>query len=401
MGQWVTKSTGDTLTAAEWNLSADEIENLETTGSVTPSSGSSDQQAKAVTNIAANADYYTDGGVTDAYVLSVISPNKAPTVLRVGQRIRWRTSNINTGASTVNVAGLGIKNIKKEDGSTDPSAGDISISVENEAVYDGTVFRLKSNVEIATVASEGIFRQNKYFGYGFVPRSGSNPDEDVTIDKPGVLICEDGSTYVTLTAIEVDLDIPTLFGGALGNDTTYYLFRYLKSDDTMQWHVEASLTPTIGDIKSALAYRIICPIDTDSSGDIYKFSSKELSGGGLKIKFATPINLEAGASTSASQTIVSTKVASGLEVDVMVSYVIANASSAFQTGRIYSPDGDDVSVSGISNLYTANTSSSQNDGSVCLEITTNTSSQIHRRENASNGVASTVLYYYKYYRNNF
>lgn len=144
MGSWVTKNTGDTWTATEQNLVSNEIENAETAGSETPSAGSTDQLGKAITNIASNADYYTDSGAANAYVLSSISPNKSPSSYRVGMEIRWRTSNANTGSSTVNVATLGIKNIKREDGSTNPFAGEISDKRINEAIYDGTNFRLKN-----------------------------------------------------------------------------------------------------------------------------------------------------------------------------------------------------------------------------------------------------------------
>jgi len=151
-----TKVNGDTISATEFNQLPDELENVVTAGSGTPAAGTVDQVSKAIVDIVANADFYTDSGAADAYVLTATAPNKSPQSYRTGMKVRFRTSNANTGASVINVATLGSKNIKKQDGSSDPDAGDISDARENILSYDGTVFRIITELNEATAILKGI-----------------------------------------------------------------------------------------------------------------------------------------------------------------------------------------------------------------------------------------------------
>lgn len=91
-------------------------------------------------------DFYTDSGAADAYVLSVIGSKSAPDAYFVGMRVRFIVGNTNTGASTVNVAGLGVKNIKARDTSSDPSAGDLTTGRIIDLTYDGTNFVVSAGV---------------------------------------------------------------------------------------------------------------------------------------------------------------------------------------------------------------------------------------------------------------
>lgn len=70
------------------------------------------------------AHYYTDGGTANTYVLSKTGNKKAPTSYQDGAVFEYIAANPNTGASTVNVAGLGVKNIKLK-GGANPAAGEI------------------------------------------------------------------------------------------------------------------------------------------------------------------------------------------------------------------------------------------------------------------------------------
>jgi len=119
-------------------------------------------------------------------------------------------------------------------------------------------------------------------GYVFESNTGT-PDTQVDQTEDGDAICDDGTTLVPLSS-ESGINIETLFGGALGADTTYHLFSYMKDDDTVQRYVSTSLTPTIADIKSALAYRRVLSLITDSSGDIQVFHGYYLNRG-LEIEY--------------------------------------------------------------------------------------------------------------------
>ena len=123
------KITGNTLTAAEWNEVPSEIQNVIEALAITLSSGDLNQLGKAIAGYVANGTFYTDSGIANAYVLSVIGSKQRAPAYTNGFRISFLAGNENTGASTVNVAGLGVKNILLSGGIA-LAAGDVSGQVE-------------------------------------------------------------------------------------------------------------------------------------------------------------------------------------------------------------------------------------------------------------------------------
>lgn len=75
------------------------------------STSDNQQTHKAVSDYAASGAFYTDAGIADAYALAVIGAHVSPPAYADGMIAEFFAGNNNTGASTVNVAGLGIKNI--------------------------------------------------------------------------------------------------------------------------------------------------------------------------------------------------------------------------------------------------------------------------------------------------
>jgi hypothetical protein len=82
-------------------------------------------------------NYAVDTGAADAYVVTL---DPAPTAYTAGMTIAFKAVNANTGASTVNVNGLGVKSLKKN-GGTALSSGDIPAGYIVVAIYDGTNFQ--------------------------------------------------------------------------------------------------------------------------------------------------------------------------------------------------------------------------------------------------------------------
>ncbi len=119
------KITGDTLTAAEFVEIPSEIQNVIEALGQTLSSGDLNQLGKSMAGYVANSIFYTDSGIADAYVLNKIGSKQTATAYTDGFRASFLAGNNGTGAATVNVAALGVKNIKLEDGS-DPAKGDIT-----------------------------------------------------------------------------------------------------------------------------------------------------------------------------------------------------------------------------------------------------------------------------------
>ncbi len=103
--------------------------------------GDNQQTHKAVAHYAAGGDYYVDSGVANAYVLGTTGSQIAPPVYFSGMSIRFVAGNINTGASTVNVAGLGVKSIIADFDGSAFVGGEVTLGL-NEAYYDGTSFRM-------------------------------------------------------------------------------------------------------------------------------------------------------------------------------------------------------------------------------------------------------------------
>ena len=109
--------------------------------------------------------YANDTGVANAYVITV-SP--VPTAYIAGQVFNFKAVNANTGASTLNVNGLGVKTLKK-DVSVDLVTGDILDGQIVMCMYDGTYFQvvpdysssLASLTNTATLSANGIWKDKK------------------------------------------------------------------------------------------------------------------------------------------------------------------------------------------------------------------------------------------------
>lgn len=116
------------------------------------------------------ASFYADSGAANAYVLSLPSDVEGAPAVFDGQDLFFIASADNTGACTVNPLGYGAISIKKDDGSTDPDAGQISSTKINWLKYDAnlSVFRIFSIFEqgAATDTSPARYQVTKS-GHGF------------------------------------------------------------------------------------------------------------------------------------------------------------------------------------------------------------------------------------------
>ena len=153
------KVDGNTVGSAEWNQLSD-VDNLTTTSGQTPSTTDLFQLSIASARYSSGGQFFTDSGTANTYVLSPVSPFKSPVdganLYFNGMTIRFRAGNANSGASTVNVNGAGSKNLKKEDGSTDLTAGDILTTKDSRFRYDGTSFVLVQDIRPASTTNQGV-----------------------------------------------------------------------------------------------------------------------------------------------------------------------------------------------------------------------------------------------------
>lgn len=142
-----TQSTSVTLDPDDFNEIPTEIENSITDSGQTLDTSDLFQLSQAISAYAAGGAHYTDSGAADAYVLSPVGSKQSPEDYFVGMLVRFRPSANNTGASTINVNSLGLKNIKQSDGSNDPIALEINTSDDIVLVYDGTSFIILNSVK--------------------------------------------------------------------------------------------------------------------------------------------------------------------------------------------------------------------------------------------------------------
>lgn len=139
------KITTETYSAAEFTEFKNELQNFIESSGLTLAS-TSVQVKQAAARYAANAASYTDSGAANAYVLGVIGSNDAITSLLDGMTATFKATNTNTGTSTVNIASLGAKTIKKNGFADDVVAGDIVSGNIYQLTYStsSTTFELSS-----------------------------------------------------------------------------------------------------------------------------------------------------------------------------------------------------------------------------------------------------------------
>ena len=87
------------------------------------------------------SDYVVDTGTANTYA---IAPSPAISAYTAGQQFTFKATNANTGASTLNVSGLGTKTINKLNGSTALAGGEIASGQIVSVEYDGTNFQMTS-----------------------------------------------------------------------------------------------------------------------------------------------------------------------------------------------------------------------------------------------------------------
>jgi hypothetical protein len=151
MAKFDDKVNGNTVDADEYNNIVRASKNT-ITDSGQSIDTSNTQLSTAVANYVASGDYYTDSGSANTYVLSNVGSFKTPNTYLDGMIVRFRAGNQSTAASTVNVGGLGVKNIKLADGTTDIST-QITTTADTFLRFDsaGDEFHYLDNLlEIAT-----------------------------------------------------------------------------------------------------------------------------------------------------------------------------------------------------------------------------------------------------------
>jgi hypothetical protein len=279
------KVNGNEVSADEWNQFV-EFTNLFNGTGQTPSSGNLQQAGISAARYSSGGQFFTDSGTANAYVLSSVSPFQAPVASGLtyfnGMMIRFRAGNANTGASTVNVNGAGVVNLKKEDGTTDLTAGDIQTNSDVQFRYNGTAFARISGT--STITSRGF----SYFPKPItIVNNATTPNTDIDFSA-GNYNFSDGSGQAVATAMTKRLQSSgswsagaagnMLLTGARANSSTYHLYAiYNPTSRASDFGALLGVAGTAPDPTSALPsgytkFKRIGSILTDGSGNIRAFT---------------------------------------------------------------------------------------------------------------------------------
>lgn len=128
------KIEGSVYSSDEWNEFKNEVQNIISSSGQTLA-GNSLQLQQAVTRFVANASSYTDSGVANAYSLVAIDTNTVISEYIDGAVMTFKAGNANTGSSTLAIAGLPAKTIKKDGFASDLVTGDIIAGKVYNAFY--------------------------------------------------------------------------------------------------------------------------------------------------------------------------------------------------------------------------------------------------------------------------
>ena len=181
--------------------------------------------AEAMTKSSQGAASYEDGGAADSYVLSRLGKFVQPSDYFDGMVVIFKAGNTNTGTSTVNVSGLGVKNIRDGSGGA-VAAGEI----QADSVYilmfdtDNDWFVL---VNPSTDSAEP-FNPNRQITF---QNSTTDAEHDITFSG-GQFFLDDDIRYATAPARTKRLDANFTFGdnqggldvGTVAPNTFYHSF---------------------------------------------------------------------------------------------------------------------------------------------------------------------------------
>lgn len=150
------KDDESTLSAADFNSMAAEINNILSSSNQAFENNKTNQLATAITNYISNASYYIESAesVADAYVVEKPSAilSALPSAYFNGMKVQFLASHGNTGESTINVGNLGVKSIKTMVGNP-VGQGAIKQGRYVELIYINDEFRI---LELGSSGGSGL-----------------------------------------------------------------------------------------------------------------------------------------------------------------------------------------------------------------------------------------------------
>lgn len=269
------KITGNTLTAAEWDELALEIERIITANGISLSSGDLNQLGKGISEYVANANFYASTGGPVAYTLTQ-SVFKNPASLTDGMSARFRPNANNSGSVTVNVAGLGVKAVLSEAG-TALTGGELQTNRDAFIRYDGSDWLLSNATATGQLESE----RGVIVGLQMSNEAG-DLDHDIEVTVGNCRDAVDSQTILISSSlikqINADWAAGTNVGGIasavspVAADTWYHVFAIRKNNGLTDIGFDSNIAAVNLLTDSGYdQYRRIGSVLTDGSANILPF----------------------------------------------------------------------------------------------------------------------------------
>lgn len=148
--------------------------------------------SSAINDTLTYSNYLVDTGAANAY--AVTFAGSLSTSYTAGLLIAFKAANANTGASTLNVNSLGVKNIVRPDGSA-LASGEIPANSIALVCYDGTSFQLlsvKGNTPTADVVGPASSTDNAIARFDLTTGK-LLQNSSVTVTDAGAILAADGT----------------------------------------------------------------------------------------------------------------------------------------------------------------------------------------------------------------
>jgi len=260
-----TKSLGSKFYYQDCNSMASEEKNIVTSTGIALSEADAYQLAKAISVYSAAGAYYTDTGSANSYLLSPLGSLKCPPSYYEGMVVKFVAGNTNTTTSSINVNGIGVKNILTYNGNI-LIGGEIPAGRLTTLFYDGSVFRLSAErqqmlrpyVDLETEHTD-------YFGITFKIGDCTDSTKTVVLENKVAFVKYLNAVWTTGSG---NGGFPSAL--TLTDDAWYHMFIIGKIDGTIDFGFDTSITAVnlLADATNFVYYRRIGSIRNGASSPV-------------------------------------------------------------------------------------------------------------------------------------
>jgi len=369
------------------NIITSEQKNIIMSSGQALSDGDLNQVSKAMANYAAISTSYNDIGSVNTYNLSPIGNLKTPDAYYDKMVVRYRPANTNTGASTIAVGTLGSKSIKKADGVNDVIAGDISTSADIMLRYDGTNFRIVSQMEANSINYGSSLIPNRII----ISNNVLDPNNDIDFAAGNFIFSDKSGQAVLSSLLTKRTDATWVAGnnqggldtGTVTANTWYHCFA-IFNPSTFTTDCLFSLSPTSPTLPSGYTkFGRVGSIRAGGGGNILSFTQNQ-----NYFQYTTAVSDIAVTMSTGSRTLYTVTLPLGI---ITLGSFEAALTTAAAVESVYakftSPAQADVAASSSqATIGVGNGSTNGITGTFPLPVQTNTSSQIGIRGSAARSI---------------